>query len=869
MHTQLENSPAHKGQSKKSGESNPPVSKPSQVLVKAQLEMTTPGDSDEQEADAVADSIVTEGKIARSVSTGHSGGGIALPSQFASQISSFQGQGSRIAGDLKTKMESGFGRDFSNVRLHTDNAAAEMSSSISAKAFTYGNDIFFNRGQYSPDTKDGQRLIAHELTHVAQGRGKVERKELPSYLKKNDEGLMIEHLLLVAQTQNGYIERKGEENSMVTAFEANIVFDEPILQILSELKPIVELRDEIDKKDDKRKSESEKKTMAKKNEEIKTLIARIKSNEGWDEERWSNISDFILERDYVLGGGLSNKVLEDSIMVGLELDKDKDKDIFEETSDVLRKVLIRVQSGVSIDAALKEEQPYIDSLGLAKDKKEIIKVPFIQSILIEGGRNRDIAFLKAEKEKQGSDIKSLKDKIKKAKNEKKNLNKIPGYENSIKQIETRVSELNDMIEELDKTSFSDAFKKSKDKEEEWGDLSFSDALTQKKLRMEAQGIADEEIERVIGEINTVINERRKKQKEASLGQSLMNERKIMSNQGLSASEIDSLSKINKILDSPDLRKIVFEDPDNIKNLDLKGKYNNTIYHKQLEKNTGVDEHWCDHFVHWCFLKAFDPNQFSGWQDKNKNSVRNEILKYTMCEDRLGKHPDKPFKLQGSVHESIGYSVKGEHAFYNQRFSLDSIHDKFDAGFESGTRKEILGIISSSGKETDAGIEEKLKQLKDLPEVKTFYDTNNGNAKKWYNYMGDYLKLKKSYETIADKNNKIQSSGDTRREELELQPHIGDVFFMSGHIGIVTGVGDKGISTIEGNTDGQGSFSGNGAYKKTREWGKVLGFIRPDYSGLQKYLRHEYEKEQNEKTEGSAAGSPQEAQLDPEVLKNSP
>ena len=178
MHTQLENSQARQGQSKKSNDFNSPVSKHSQVLVKAQLDMTTPGDSDEQEADEMADSIVSEGRIARSVSIGHSGGGVSLPSEFSSRIASFQGQGSRMTGDLKTQMESGFGRDFSNVRLHTDDAAAEMSSSISAKAFTYGNDIFFNRGHFSPETNEGQHLIAHELTHVVQGNRKVSRKGL-------------------------------------------------------------------------------------------------------------------------------------------------------------------------------------------------------------------------------------------------------------------------------------------------------------------------------------------------------------------------------------------------------------------------------------------------------------------------------------------------------------------------------------------------------------------------------------------------------------------------------------------------------------------------------------------------------------------
>ena len=124
----------------------------------------------------MANSIVNGGKIARSVSTGHSGSGIALPSQFGSQLASLQGQGSRLYGDLKSQMESGFGRDFSDVRIHTDSVAAEMSDNISAKAFTYGNDIFFNRGQFNPETSEGQNLVAHELTHVVQETGKVGRQ---------------------------------------------------------------------------------------------------------------------------------------------------------------------------------------------------------------------------------------------------------------------------------------------------------------------------------------------------------------------------------------------------------------------------------------------------------------------------------------------------------------------------------------------------------------------------------------------------------------------------------------------------------------------------------------------------------------------
>ena len=176
MYTQFENNPALNGHSKVSSDTVPSASMPSSIKVKAKLEMTQPSDSEEQEAEAVADSIVNEGRIARAVSNGYSGEGLALSSSFGNKLSALQGQGSRLYGGLKEKMESGFGRDFSNVRLHTDEAAAEMSSSISAKAFTLGNDIYFNRGQFNPESQAGQHLIAHELTHVAQGTGKLARE---------------------------------------------------------------------------------------------------------------------------------------------------------------------------------------------------------------------------------------------------------------------------------------------------------------------------------------------------------------------------------------------------------------------------------------------------------------------------------------------------------------------------------------------------------------------------------------------------------------------------------------------------------------------------------------------------------------------
>jgi hypothetical protein len=65
-------------------------------------------------------------------------------------------------------METGFGQNFSDVRLHTDTRAAESARAVNALAYTVGHDIVFAGGQYAPENVQGKRLLAHELTHVVQ-----------------------------------------------------------------------------------------------------------------------------------------------------------------------------------------------------------------------------------------------------------------------------------------------------------------------------------------------------------------------------------------------------------------------------------------------------------------------------------------------------------------------------------------------------------------------------------------------------------------------------------------------------------------------------------------------------------------------------
>ncbi len=70
--------------------------------------------------------------------------------------------------ETRGRMESSFGRDFSQVRIHTGPDAADSAESIQARAYTVGRDIVFGASQYAPGTSEGTRLLAHELTHTVQ-----------------------------------------------------------------------------------------------------------------------------------------------------------------------------------------------------------------------------------------------------------------------------------------------------------------------------------------------------------------------------------------------------------------------------------------------------------------------------------------------------------------------------------------------------------------------------------------------------------------------------------------------------------------------------------------------------------------------------
>lgn len=172
--------------------------------LQAKLVVGSANDPLEREADRVADQVLrTWSARAASVSpeekdkacvhrradAGHDPrSSFEADDHIAQRLSARQGGGQRLPAPVRDRMEAGFRSDFSAVRIHRDAEAAELSTSLAARAFTVGTDIYFSAGAYDPRSSSGRHLLAHELTHVVQqgGRG-VTRQVSPVTLQRSPD----------------------------------------------------------------------------------------------------------------------------------------------------------------------------------------------------------------------------------------------------------------------------------------------------------------------------------------------------------------------------------------------------------------------------------------------------------------------------------------------------------------------------------------------------------------------------------------------------------------------------------------------------------------------------------------------------------
>ena len=164
----------------------------SRPVIQTKLAINEPGDSFEQEADQVADRIMSatpapvvqracssckedeevqrkcaeceeEDKLKRKPA---SSGSVSPVPPIVHDV--LRSPGEPLDASARSYMESRFQTDFSHVRVHTDTRASESARAVNALAYTVGRNLVFSSGQYRPASSGGMKLLAHELTHVLQ-----------------------------------------------------------------------------------------------------------------------------------------------------------------------------------------------------------------------------------------------------------------------------------------------------------------------------------------------------------------------------------------------------------------------------------------------------------------------------------------------------------------------------------------------------------------------------------------------------------------------------------------------------------------------------------------------------------------------------
>jgi hypothetical protein len=101
----------------------------------------------------------------------HGLAGTGVDDRVRQAIQGARSGGQPLPAHVRAPMERVLGADFQGVRLHTGPQADQLNRILGARAFTTGQEIFLRRGEYRPGSTAGQRLLAHELTHVAQQTG--------------------------------------------------------------------------------------------------------------------------------------------------------------------------------------------------------------------------------------------------------------------------------------------------------------------------------------------------------------------------------------------------------------------------------------------------------------------------------------------------------------------------------------------------------------------------------------------------------------------------------------------------------------------------------------------------------------------------
>lgn len=153
------------------------------VAVQCKLEVGQPDSQAECEADAAANRVMAMPDSEDGAARQGAGlqkrcgpeGAFSISADLGDRIKALEGSGEGLSPALRAFFEPRFVHNFSRVRVHTAPAAAATARDLGARAYTRGTDIVFAAGEYTPATDRGRALIAHELAHVVQDLPRVAR----------------------------------------------------------------------------------------------------------------------------------------------------------------------------------------------------------------------------------------------------------------------------------------------------------------------------------------------------------------------------------------------------------------------------------------------------------------------------------------------------------------------------------------------------------------------------------------------------------------------------------------------------------------------------------------------------------------------
>ncbi len=154
-----------------------------------------------------------------------------LDSGISNAIQKKRGSGSSLPESAQREARKALGRDFKDVRIHTDGDAHELSRAIHARAFTIGNDIFFKQGAYAPGTKAGRETLIHELTHVVQQSGNKSSGRLklgaPDTVHEKEADRMGKGPVSAGSARSGAVQAQEEDDLIQPQEEEDLIQSQP------------------------------------------------------------------------------------------------------------------------------------------------------------------------------------------------------------------------------------------------------------------------------------------------------------------------------------------------------------------------------------------------------------------------------------------------------------------------------------------------------------------------------------------------------------------------------------------------------------------------------------------------------------------